>query len=182
MEPFKPLFEFYFFSLLYINVFKSHSDSFFSLRFKIEESVWILHLGQKISNISIIINILLELFPPLSNLLIIHDEFTKEIVEIDSYLSSLLSSSGITEIKPILFNLTRHIIHKIFQFRQGNLSLDVTCIWVRSINYLYSNYVINITIKSKSTIKYRIFISLFFCCSNIYSILHLALICSFVLV
>ena len=68
---------------------KSQPQITLSLLSEIQKTIWILQLVQIPLNIVVIVNVFLELGAPLPALLIVHEELTVHIVEVDSHLGSV---------------------------------------------------------------------------------------------
>jgi len=88
-------------SLLFSNAFKGHAYFILAILLEVEESIWVLQLVEIPLNVLIVINVLHELSPPLSALLIVHELFAVKIVKQYSDLRLVL----ISKIKPKLLDL-----------------------------------------------------------------------------
>lgn len=103
---------------------KGHANVGFTLRLEVEEAVRPLKLIQIALDIIVVVNILLQLRPPLPTLLLVHEILAVHVVEVDAHLGAvrvalpaevllllLLLLVVQVEVEPQLLHFDREVVH-----------------------------------------------------------------------
>lgn len=149
---------------------KSQADISFSLSLKVKKSIRPLKLVQIPLNVIVVIYIFLQLGPPFTSLLLIHEILTVHIVEVNSHLWAVLVWLIIwrllilqVKVEPQLLDFDRQVIHILPELFHHDIGFYARTQDLRVDDLDVYPVVIVKNVKLDPLVVYRIFIDLSLC-------------------